>query len=113
MSLDPETGDHVEYKLKPGFCYRFTWVGPEVDDKANKTTSCPEWLAAHDRDSESWPCFEPLVYTQRGPNSQNEPDVDILEEKCNTEGNSNHQQCVPFCELTQNNVCITMTYYSR
>jgi len=101
-SLEKSVIDETELVNK---CWKYSWKGP-VNDNTNKSTSCDT-----SPDSETHPCFEPIVWTN-GTNKDNQPDLADLQEKCKQGQTIQHKTCIPFC-TKNDDVCVKMTYYNR
>ena len=58
------------------------------------------------------PCFYPLVWTDNGPGSHNQPDPAAIAEACANGDTTNGKKCTPYCPKNDG-VCIRMTYTVR
>ena len=55
------------------------------------------------------PCFYPLVWTENGPNSHNQPDPRDIANACANASTSDNQKCNPYCNKNDG-MCVKMTY---
>jgi len=90
-------------------CYQYTWVGAKSSN--TNSTTC-ESIKSDSKFGDHIPCFYPLVWTENGPNSHNQPDPRDIANACANASTSDNQKCNPYCNKNDG-MCVKMTYTLR